>query len=89
MGGLAVNKIEWWHFSDKDDDDDEVEKANYETNSVYGFGHLPYYKNMIKTIKGEPKLVCKGIDGLKSLEILIAAYRSSRDGSTIYLPLEY
>ena len=89
VGGLAVNKIEWWHFSDKDDNDDEVEKANYETNSVYGFGHLPYYENMLKTIKGESRFVCKGTDGLKSLEILIAAYRSSRDGSTIHLPLEY
>ena len=89
VGGLAVNNIEYWHFDDKDDDDDELEKANYETKSVYGFGHLPYYENMFKAIRGEASLVCKGTDGIKSLEILIAAYRSAKDGRTIKLPLEY
>jgi UDP-N-acetyl-2-amino-2-deoxyglucuronate dehydrogenase len=30
-----------------------------------------------------------GREGLKSLEVIIAAYLSARDGQTVSLPLEY
>ena len=47
IGGPAVNKIELWKFANKDNDDNLIQKASYETTSIYGFGHVPYYKNMI------------------------------------------
>ena len=56
---------------------------------VYGHGHVDYYKNMLNTLLGEEEAMCDGREGLKSLEILIAAYRSSRDGKTIHLPLKF
>ena len=89
VGGVAVNKIDWWHFSDKDSDDSYVNSSSYGSESIYGFGHINYYENMIKVLKGKSKPICNGRDGLKSLELLIAAYRSSRNGQTVYLPLEY
>ena len=87
IGGKAVNKIEEWHFSDIDQDDKLVENASYETTSVYGFGHPVYYENMLKTLRGESEAICSGEDGLKSLELLIASYRSSKTGQEIKLPL--
>ena len=89
VGGLAVNNIDWWYFSDSDLDDDYVKSSSYGTESIYGFGHFKYYSNMINVLKGKSKPICNGRDGLKSLELLIAAYRSSRNGQTVYLPLEY
>jgi len=71
------------------DYDAEVADASYETTSVYGFGHSAYYKNIINTLKGLEKPQTDGREGLKSLEILIAAYRSARDGRSVSLPLEY
>ena len=47
IGGPAVNKIEHWSFADKNSDDELVDQASYETSSVYGFGHPPYYTNML------------------------------------------
>ena len=89
VGGLAVNEIQDWKFSDKQDYDDEVQKANYETNSVYGFGHPLYYKNVIDVLRGQAEPETDGREGLKTLEVLIAAYLSARDGTTVSLPLEY
>ena len=88
IGGKAVNKIEEWHFSDFDKDDDLVKNASYETSNIYGFGHPPYYENMLKDLRGETDAICSGEEGLKSLELLIAAYRSSKTGLEIELPLE-
>lgn len=89
VGGVAVNDIQIWDFQDKRDYDDDVKKANYETTSVYGFGHPLYYTNVVSTLRGETDPDVDGREGLKSLEVLIAAYLSARDGREISLPLEY
>ncbi len=88
IGGKAVNKIELWEFEDESPDDLEIEKANYETESIYGFGHPIYYKNMIETIQGKSSALCNGDEGLKSMEILIAAYTSAKEERIVKLPLE-
>lgn len=89
VGGVAVNEIEHWEFDEPRDYDEDVLKANYETTSVYGFGHPLYYKNVIDTLRGDAEPETDGREGLKSLELLIAAYLSARDRKTISLPLEY
>jgi UDP-N-acetyl-2-amino-2-deoxyglucuronate dehydrogenase len=89
IGGLAVNEIQQWQFADHQPEDDTVRRANYETTSVYGFGHPLYYDNVIKTMRGEAEPETDGREGLKSLEVMIAAYLSARDGKRVALPLEY
>ena len=89
VGGVAVNEIQDWHFADEKDYDQQIKEANYETTSVYGFGHPLYFKNVIDVLRGEAETETDGREGLKSLEILIAAYLSARDGKTVSLPLEY
>jgi len=88
VGGVAVNQIEHWDFEDKRPEDDDIVKASYETTSVYGFGHPLYYDNVIEVLQGEAKAETDGREGLRSLELLIAAYRSARDGVSVSLPLE-
>ena len=68
---------------------DEVKEANYQTTSVYGFGHSLYYNNVVEVLRGNTEPETDGREGLKSLEVLIAAYLSARDGETISLPLKY
>jgi UDP-N-acetyl-2-amino-2-deoxyglucuronate dehydrogenase len=89
VGGLAVNEIQHWEFADKRPEDDAVKSANYETTSVYGFGHPLYYDNVIKALRGEAAPETDGREGLKSLELLIALYQSARDGRRVALPLQY
>ena len=89
VGGVAVNEIQTWDFEDEREYDEDVRKANYETTSVYGFGHPLYYKNVVDVLRGEAEPETDGREGLRSLEMLIAAYLSARDGKTVSLPLEY
>lgn len=89
IGGVAVNDIQLWNFAETRDYDQQIEAANYATTSVYGFGHPLYYKNVVDVMRGVAEPETDGREGLKSLEMLIAAYLSARDGKTISLPLEY
>jgi len=88
IGGVAVNEIQTWEFADRRDYDEQVSAASYETTSVYGFGHPLYYRNVIDVMRGDAEPETDGREGLKSLEVLIAAYLSARDGRTVSLPLE-
>ena len=89
IGGVAVNEIQHWEFADAQPEDEQVKTANYETTSVYGFGHPLYYDNVIQTMRGEAEPETDGREGLKSVELLIALYLSARDGIRVALPLEY
>ena len=89
VGGMAVNTIEHWQFAEPDPDDAQVEQASYQTTSVYGHGHTPYYENVIRSLRGQAAPETDGREGLHSLEILIATYLSARDGTRVALPLEY
>lgn len=89
VGGVAVNDIQVWDFAEPRDYDATIKEANYETTSVYGIGHPLYYKNVVDVFRGEAEPETDGREGLRSLEVLIAAYLSARDGRTVSLPLEY
>ena len=89
VGGLAVNKIEHWEFDTPHEDDARVAEASYGITSVYGPGHPLYYDNVINTLRGEAQAQVDGYEGLRSLEVLIAAYRSARDGVRVGLPLVF
>ena len=89
IGGVAVNDIQHWEFDVPKDYDKTVQEASYQTASVYGFGHPLYYNNVIEVLRGNIEPETDGREGLRSLEVLIAAYLSARDGKIISLPLKY
>jgi len=88
IGGVAVNEIEHWDFSEPHEMDAQVTSASYETASIYGHGHPLYYENVVDTLRGEAEPETDGREGLRSLELLIASYQSARDGRRVCLPLE-
>ena len=89
LGGMAVNTIEHWAFAQPQPHDEAVRQANYSTPSVYGHGHPLYYANVLDTLQGRAHAEVDGYEGLRSLEVIIAAYRSARDGVRVGLPLVF
>lgn len=89
IGGVAVNQIQHWEFDEPRPEDENVKAANYGTASVYGPGHPLYYDNVISTLRGEQQAEVDGYSGLRSLEVVLAAYRSARDATRVGLPLVF
>ncbi|MEW9823879.1 MAG: Gfo/Idh/MocA family oxidoreductase [Candidatus Symbiodolus clandestinus] len=89
IGGASLNQIHQWKFSEPDELDEKVSSTSYETASEYGFGHADYYANVIDVLQGKAEPITDGRSGLKSLELLTAAYLSARDGKRVALPLIY
>ena len=88
IGGKSANEIQHWEFADDDDDDCMVEELNKGNMKNIKIGHLPFYENMLDSIKGKATPICDGNEGLKSLEFIIAAYKSSKESNIVHLPLK-
>lgn len=88
IGGLAVNKIETWKFGEDKDLEEEVKKkCNQEIQSVYGSGHTPLYRDVIDAIENDRQPLIDGESGKKAMEIILAAYSSSRSCKRINFPI--
>ncbi|HEX5971148.1 MAG TPA: Gfo/Idh/MocA family oxidoreductase [Gemmatimonadaceae bacterium] len=87
IGGTAVNRVEHWEFADYDDDDKLVDAAATAPPSVYGFGHVPYYENVVAALTGQGKADTDGRAGRKSLELILGIYESAKTGREVPIPL--
>ncbi|MBM4394720.1 MAG: Gfo/Idh/MocA family oxidoreductase [Deltaproteobacteria bacterium] len=87
VGGIALNRVEHWDFDHYQDEDRTVAEAAYTPTSVYGHGHPGYYSNVIDVLQGQGRAHLDGRGGRKSLELILAIYRSAREGRRVALPL--
>jgi UDP-N-acetyl-2-amino-2-deoxyglucuronate dehydrogenase len=89
IGGTAVNRVEKWEFAEPDAEDDAaVGLVNTSPPNVYGYGHVGYYRNVVEALLGNASANTDGMEGRKSLELILAIYTASREGREIRLSLE-
>ena len=84
IGGFAVNEVKVWQFVDHRPEDQEV-MGKFKENppNVYGFGHIRYLQHVIDCLNNNKKAMVDGMEGRKSLELIIALYESAETGKTI------
>lgn len=88
-GGKSINLIEEWQFGDNlDNPIDVMEKYNENPPNVYGFGHNPLYKDVIEAIINERQPYVTAVDGRNALELVLAIYKSAKEGRSVKLPLK-
>ena len=88
LGGIALNRIEKWEFDSYDDDDRLVNESNYTPSNVYGNGHSTYFKNVFEVLLGRAEPETDGRHGRKAVELVLAIYRSAKQGRQVSLPLD-
>ncbi len=88
-GGKSVNIIEEWNFKDSKESTEDI-KAKYSENpkNVYGFGHTPLYEDVINAIKNNTKPLVDAEAGKRALELVLAIYKSAKEGRPVKLPLD-
>jgi UDP-N-acetyl-2-amino-2-deoxyglucuronate dehydrogenase len=87
VGGFSANELLTWAFSDPLPSDNFVlEKyGRNPSEPKFGFAHAKYYEHVVECVRnGTPALV-DGVEGRKSLALLVALYESIATGRTIKL----
>lgn len=89
VGGKALNKIDMWNLSSSIFSSKDAEASSYSMDSVYGNGHKELYHSILLDLEDREPTHCNGRSGLKSLELLIASYKSAKNQVTVSLPLDF
>jgi predicted dehydrogenase len=86
IGGFAVNEMKTWNFTEPRPEDAQV-LAQYRQNppNVYGFGHVAYLEHVVDSITKGKKALVDGLEGRKSLELIMALYESIETGEEVFL----
>lgn len=81
IGGFALNKFEYYNTSKK------INLSQYDTNpkSVYGFGHVKFYKHVLNSIKNNKKSEFEAMEAIKTVKLINAIYKSAESQKEVYL----
>lgn len=87
IGGMAVNKIEYWKFDDARPEDDNIrDNFSQDVPNVYGHGHLPYIAHVVEAISKNKHGLVEAEEGKKNIQILTALYESAALGGVPVVP---
>ena len=87
--GLANNEIVHWEFVDEiSDEKEKIFKINNDAFHFLKKSHYYYYANLIKELENDTAIFLPdAAEGVKTLEILVAAQRAAEQQITVNLPL--
>ena len=76
-----------WDFADETEMDSANKHLEEATSNVYGNGHTSLYADMIDAIQKDRKPYVDAVAGRNALEMVLAIYKSQKDGMPVKLPL--
>ncbi|MBK5253004.1 MAG: Gfo/Idh/MocA family oxidoreductase [Peptostreptococcaceae bacterium] len=87
IGGKSTNNIDVWSFKDETAEDINNKELAEETSNIYGNGHTLLFKDMMEAINEDRKPYVDAVAGKNALEIILAIYKSQKEGKPVKLPL--
>lgn len=88
LGGKSTNNIDVWDFADESDADHSNKGLQEATSNVYGNGHTSVFADMIDAIRNDRKPYIDAHAGRNALEMVLAIYKSQKEGKSVKLPLQ-
>ena len=88
IGGTSTNNIDVWDFADESELDTKNKGLQEETSNVYGNGHTSQFADMIDAVQNDRKPYVDAYAGRDALELVLAIYKSQKEGHVVRLPLE-
>ncbi len=89
LGGKSTNNIDVWDFADETEEDNKNKGLEEATSNVYGNGHTSLYADVIDAIKNDRKPYVDAYAGKDALELVLAIYKSQKEGRPVKLPLDH
>ena len=89
IGGFAVNEIKTWEVENHMISEKELQDLNENPPNVYGYSHLRYYRLVFDDLRNGTHQATRGVDGLKSLDVIHAIYESSITNTEIEVGTNY
>ena len=88
LGGTSTNNIDVWQFADETEADHKNKGLEEATSNVYGNVHTSLYTDVIDAVKNDRRPYVDAVAGRNALELVLAIYKSQKDGKPVKLPLD-
>ena len=88
IGGTSTNNIDEWVFADATEEDKHIKGMMEQTSNVYGNGHTLLFADVAEAIRNDRQPYVDVIAGKNALEVVLAIYKSQREGMPVKLPLD-
>ncbi len=86
IGGTALNRLVIWKVKGEEDREHEIlTLADSDPASVYGNSHTQVIEEMISAIEQDRDPATSGLEGIRSLQIVEALYKSAEIGKKVNL----
>lgn len=87
IGGTSTNNIDVWDFADETEADTKNKGLEEATSNVYGNGHTSLFADVMDAIRTDRKPYVDAYAGRDALELVLAIYKSQKEGKAVKLPL--
>ena len=87
LGGTSTNNIDVWDFADETEADTKNKGLEEATSNVYGNGHTSLFADVVDAIQTDRKPYVDAYAGRDALELVLAIYKSQKEGKAVKLPL--
>lgn len=88
LGGKSTNNIDIWKFADETENDRKAAVLKEAASNVYGNGHTSLYADMMDAVRNDRRPYVDASAGRNALELVLAIYKSQKEGRPVKLPLE-
>lgn len=86
LGGFVANEVRVWQFADERAEDAEIRAHGSETMAeLAAHAHRRYFEGVVDSLRGGAKALVDGLEGRKSLELIMAIYESVETGREVAL----
>ncbi|MBI2515860.1 MAG: Gfo/Idh/MocA family oxidoreductase [Opitutae bacterium] len=86
IGGFAANELKTWAFSSPIPEDATiVQEHGANPDHPFGYGHAAYYEHVVSCLDHNTPQLVDGLEGRKSLELIIAIYEAIETGREVQL----
>ncbi len=87
LGGVALNKIDFWEFENPVPEDIEVrERFSEEVPNAYGFGHNTLFSRVVSSIRDNTPPEISALNACEALSIVHGIYSSWEAHSRLLIP---
>lgn len=88
IGGKSTNNLDVWNFADETGADQKNKGLQEATSNVYGNGHTSLFADVMDAIVTDRKPYVDAYAGRNALELVLAIYKSQKEGKPVKLPLK-
>lgn len=85
IGGFFMNQLKTWQFAEPLPEDESIMETHGENPSVFAWNHTEYLRDVVNAIKRGGRGLVEGLEGRRSLELIMAIYESAETGQEVHL----